>query len=118
MISRWLAIFLLVLMPLQLSWAAMSAYCQHENGDAALHFGHHEHQHEADTATKAQLVGDVLADIDPDCSTCNAVCLPLFARPTQVDPVMASLPSDPVLRKPRSSPPLERPERPNWHFLA
>ncbi len=42
---RWLAIFLLVFIPLQFTWAAASAYSQHENWDAANHFGHHAHEH-------------------------------------------------------------------------
>ena len=44
---RWLAIFLLVFLPLQSAWAAASVYCQHESGSAARHFGHHVHQHAA-----------------------------------------------------------------------
>lgn len=43
---RWLRILLLVIVPLQISWAAASAYCtHHEGGDAARHFGHHADQH-------------------------------------------------------------------------
>ena len=45
---RWLATLLLVLLPFQFSWAAVGGYCQHETGAAAKHFGHHNHQHQAD----------------------------------------------------------------------
>jgi hypothetical protein len=41
---RWLQIFLLLLLPFQLSWAASAAYCQHERDVQPLHWGHHEHQ--------------------------------------------------------------------------
>ncbi|MDR0701548.1 MAG: hypothetical protein LBF61_03915 [Azoarcus sp.] len=44
---RWLALFLLVFLPFQAAWAAASVYCQHERGEAARHFGHHEHRHAA-----------------------------------------------------------------------
>jgi hypothetical protein len=39
---RWLLIFLLALLPLQLSWAAASAYCQHERDMQPEHWGHHD----------------------------------------------------------------------------
>jgi hypothetical protein len=42
---RYLAIFLLVLLPLQYSWAAMASYCEHETSVTAKHPGHHTHDH-------------------------------------------------------------------------
>ncbi|QNK68238.1 hypothetical protein [Variovorax sp. PAMC26660] len=39
---RWLLIFLLFLLPFQLSWAASAAYCQHERDTQPQHWGHHE----------------------------------------------------------------------------
>ncbi|BEP60906.1 hypothetical protein GmRootV213_14600 [Variovorax sp. V213] len=41
---RWLQIFLLFLLPFQLSWAASAAYCQHERDAQPRHWGHHEHE--------------------------------------------------------------------------
>ncbi|AGU50756.1 putative cobalt-zinc-cadmium resistance protein CzcI [Variovorax paradoxus B4] len=41
---RWLLIFLLLLLPLQSSWAASAAYCQHERDVQPQHWGHHEHE--------------------------------------------------------------------------
>ena len=43
---RWLALFLLCLLPLQVSWAAVADYCSHEHGSATQHFGHHDDEHE------------------------------------------------------------------------
>ena len=40
---RWLAILLLVCLPLQFSWAAVADYCMHESGETADHVGHHDH---------------------------------------------------------------------------
>ena len=45
--KKFLAIFLLVLLPLQFSWAAVAGYCQHEAGVTANHPGHHTHDHQA-----------------------------------------------------------------------
>lgn len=44
---RWLTVFLLFLLPLQLSWAVAATYCAHEAVPAVSHVGHHEHRHEA-----------------------------------------------------------------------
>ncbi|MDR1063472.1 MAG: hypothetical protein LBL48_06015 [Azoarcus sp.] len=56
---RWLAVLLLVFLPLQSAWAAAGVYCQHERGEAANHFGHHEHRH---------VTPDNSADTDSDAS--------------------------------------------------
>ena len=50
---RWLTVFLLILLPLQLSWAVAATYCAHEADPAARHVGHHEHRHEAGSAGSA-----------------------------------------------------------------
>ena len=52
---RWLAIFLLVLLPAQLGWAAVGVYCAHESGAAADHFGHHAHRHTEDDKGKEHI---------------------------------------------------------------
>ena len=48
---------LILLLPLQFSWAVAASYCQHEDqvesrvqpsaGGGVSHFGHHEHEHQA-----------------------------------------------------------------------
>ena len=41
---------------MQLSWAAVASYCQHESSaTTAQHVGHHEHQHDAGVAAVARL---------------------------------------------------------------
>lgn len=41
---RWLILFLLSLLPIQVSWAAAATvdYCAHDQDRTAQHFGHHE----------------------------------------------------------------------------
>lgn len=47
--SKFIAIALLFLIPLQFSWAMASQYCSHhEQGQAAQHFGHHTDEHHFD----------------------------------------------------------------------
>ncbi len=119
---RWFLIFLVVLLPMQLSWAAVASYCQHESGAAAQHIGHHEHQHDAgaepsndgEPHAKSKAAGAV----DVDCGTCHAgTCSAMVQSSTLV---MAKLPSEihsaTALRL--SSQPSSLPERPNWAHLA
>jgi hypothetical protein len=51
---RWLQIFLLFLLPFQFSWAASAAYCQHERDLQPRHWGHHEHEPDANSHGSAR----------------------------------------------------------------
>jgi hypothetical protein len=73
---RWIAMFLLALLPFQALWAAVEPYCLHERApSAAHHLGHHEHSHHAEV--KADQAGhsadadlsqaDAMADHDHHC---------------------------------------------------
>lgn len=73
---RWLSILLLVLLPLQFTWAAAAGYCQHEKAVQGWHIGHHEHQHQdeagqahAKTKTSDGALGAKLTDTD--CTVCH-----------------------------------------------
>lgn len=117
---RWLAVLLLALLPVQLTWAAVAPYCQHETTQSG-HFGHHEHHHHAAVADEAD--GASGADkspltVDFDCGQCHGVWVGL----NQVV-------SPPMLPTPSTRPGVpagdgaaagtaERPERPNWSDLA
>lgn len=81
---RWIAIFLLALLPFQAIWAAVEPYCLHESAQSAAsvthHLGHHEHRHhaEAKSGQPAQADGhlspaDAMADHDHHC--CATVSL-------------------------------------------
>ena len=107
---KLVAIFLLSLLTLQTSWAAVAGYCQHEQGVRARHFGHHDHQHESHKAVQP---GATVADAD--CSLCQAG----FMTALMIDPALSlailsvSGPAEPAPLRPPSAP-LDLPERPNW----
>lgn len=123
---RWLILFLLAVMPMQLSWAALASYCQHETVPArAAHFGHHEHDHQGPAS---RLQGDDLAKFqgdlpddsaspltpDDDCSFCHLGCAQALVASTAGASVQ--LPSPMVarlspLRDSHIPPGLERPDR-------
>ena len=63
---RWLILFLLSLLPLQVSWAVAATvdHCAHDQDQTAPHFGHHEeanahaHEHDAPAAEAEKSHGD------------------------------------------------------------
>lgn len=119
---RWLAVLLLVFLPLQFSWAAVADYCMHGSGETADHVGHHDHAQHAHAATQsdaqAKTDGGSSTGAKADCSHCHgggAVTLDLpagllphaaeHAPPTLGDAACAEhVPA--------------QPERPQWARLA
>lgn len=83
---RLLFIFLLAVLPLQWSWAAIGNACAHESGPQA-HFGHHAHQHQ--DSTPDDPADDASPGTHHDCSTCQALSAAFPARVT----LTTSLPS-------------------------
>jgi hypothetical protein len=69
-------VLLILLVPLQLSWAAVSAYCEHETAAASQHVGHHEHQHQSDQSTHRDDSGpdSKSSNFDADCGVCHVSC--------------------------------------------
>lgn len=114
---RLFAILLLMLLPVQFSWASAAAYCQHETGRQAWHVGHHEHDaqppcHDASGGQKHA------AGIDHDCGACHAAAgLALVAELHVALPLFAAVAAD-GYRAALSSAPPGIPERPNWLDLA
>jgi DNA-directed RNA polymerase subunit M/transcription elongation factor TFIIS len=124
---RWFAVFLLILLPLQFSWAAVASYCGHENEAQARHFGHHEHQHQhqedADVDSGTGTISDGPAGSSPgsfdfDCGHCHGSCAGLLqAQKTLPSLVKSSRPGAPVEGFARTLAPTP-PERPQWASLA
>ena len=115
---KWLAILLLVFVPLQLSWAAAASYCQHETGTSAKHFGHHDHQHK--TADGKDASSDSVKTIggDPDCASCHAGCLSALLGAVAIASLADSSLDTAEYGARLTSPPFERLERPQWRALA
>lgn len=109
---RWLALLLLCLLPLQVSWAAVADYCTHEHGRAAQHFGHHDEEHPASSAPSDD-GPDRSAKLGHDCKHLSGF-VGLVAEPC----VATSPPCRSV--QPRDAPsvfpalPPDQPERPQW----
>lgn len=113
--KRLIAVLLALLLPLQLSWAAVGEYCQHESSpQAAQHFGHHAHVH-TDEGTKD---GGKTA-IDSDCSFCHTGAAATMAAQAPHVPEIATGSSLVTLVQPAHASALARPpDRPQWVRLA
>ena len=109
---RWLALFLLVLLPLLSGWSAASAYggdLADAHSEHAVHHGDPQHGDSADNARTAPSHGD--------CDHCHTPGVTrLNLRPGMPAPAPdARAPwIDVALRAPPPSPP----ERPKWARLA
>jgi hypothetical protein len=128
-VRRFLTILLLALLPLQFSWAAVASYCGHEAQVGVEHFGHHEHQHHADTNEAAGLdaspdgasdAGDGKAPgaMDLDCGHCHGTCGVILNLSTSVTGVLSTMPPSATLDESGGAHAPTRPERPQWLPLA
>ncbi len=71
-VRKFFFLVLLLILPVQFAWAAATGYCRHETGEAAKHFGHHEHQHRTaqDGVSKDSEAPSSLG-ADSDCGVCQ-----------------------------------------------
>jgi mono/diheme cytochrome c family protein len=112
---RWLAILLLVFLPLQSLWAAAAPYCAHEETPKSMHLGHHAHEHQ-ETQPEPDS-SDGLGAAHTDCHVCHGAggALPGPSLATvQVGHFGPLTAWDTAL----PAPPVSLPERPNWARLA
>lgn len=116
--KRYLAIFLLVLLPMQLSWAAVTGYCQHETGVGSKHLGHHSHEHQSMEHESSTDASPHLAELEHDCASCHLGCAAALTSQQSILALVSSdhQPFDYHGNFPRWS--KAPPERPQWPLLA
>ncbi|MCW5660079.1 MAG: cobalt-zinc-cadmium resistance protein [Burkholderiaceae bacterium] len=113
---RWLLIAMLLVLPIQMVWAAAAPYCAHETKlvGEKKHFAHHEHQHEGTKAGSGTDDGsDALGATHLDCEACHlgaAATLPC-SEVSVGDLPLAVAPHHPFPHYRSHTPP--GPERPN-----
>jgi len=117
--KKYLAILLLLVLPMQIAWAAAGSLCKHESGAAAQHFGHQDHKHQCTNSDAVS--GDSSsspAGSDADCGLCHGGTSSVLPENLTLALHWTATPL------PRSGfnllpPPLaDRPERPQWLHLA
>lgn len=119
LMKRLLVIFMLVVIPLQLSWAAAAVYCEHETNPTTVHFGHHEHKHIASADEVKADASKSAAAVDGDCTSCHLggiAILSMLVPAIALDLVSAPsiIAGNSLLASSRPS----RPERPKWAVAA
>jgi hypothetical protein len=112
---RLIAVFLMIVLPLQLSWAVAATYCQDEQDPGDQHFGHHVHSHQdgADTG-KHPTKSTQKAENDCGCSghLCSAHLLPVGFDVWSSSMAELQFFASETHLHPTSDPP--QIERPNW----
>lgn len=68
---RLVALFVLILLPMQWTYAAVGSYCRHEATAESSHVGHHEHKHEQGNFAEDNDKDDRDSFDDQDCPTCH-----------------------------------------------
>lgn len=111
---RWFAILLLVLLPLQTSWAVVASYCDHEQEaeQSTQHFGHHEHKHAG--AAESGGKGKSLSGFDGDCVDCHLSAPGTLPEEGTLSPLISVSFRELLPASPLRSLPGDVPERPNW----
>jgi len=120
---KLIAIFLLMLMPLQLTWAAVSIYCtHHEVGVAAQHLGHHADEHskaDADSGTDNNVPPGSQTPTDyTHADQCHGNAPALVSAVSQTFHNAPDKPNFFADHMPALSAAISRIERPNWGGLA
>ncbi len=117
--KRLLVILMLIVVPLQLSWAAAAVYCGHESNSTTVHFGHHEHEHVASAAELKSDVSKSAAAVDSDCTSCHlgGIAILTITAPALTLDVL-NVPSIPVGNSLLASCRPSRLERPKWAIVA
>ena len=118
MAARRFIYLVLTILALQLSWGVVAAYCEHESGRAAEHFGHHSSDADAHKLAfdgNDEPPGSVKkASAHSHCSSCAHISLSIDALPVAVaivEPVRPALHAIPLHYSSSYS---ARPERPQW----
>lgn len=121
---RWLAIMMLVFLPLQFSWAAVANYCGHETGAAAKHIGHHDHAghshatKDVDPGHKGKVDGTASSASNLDCGHCLGYCAGMVDVSGSMEPQALASPPLWLGVSPSAEHPPAQPERPQWAALA
>ena len=122
MTARRFIYLVLTILALQLSWSVVAAYCQHESGRAAQHFGHHSSEadsHKLASAEKDKPTGsNKKVAMHSHCASCAHATLSFEGLPVALVMIEPIRLAPPALQLQYSSLYSARPERPQWISAA
>ena len=117
---RYLLVLMMVLLPLQWSWAAAASVCAHESGKAH-HLGHHEYKHGAGSLTgKSDTNKSDGASLGshPDCQVCHGVGVACVKLADDNPPAWVGASTLPEYERYLPDPPVDAFLRPPLHLVA
>lgn len=113
--KKLLLILLLTILPIQYAWSMAAVYCQHEPAKVS-HFGHHGHQHQAQSDEDPDHGKPV--KVHSDCEVCHhAVQASVLEDGALVVQSAAQAHAAPLLIDYLSYI-SDGPQRPNWPLVA
>lgn len=116
--KKALAVLLLLLLPVQFSWAAVAGYCQHEVNVSANHPGHHDHDHQTEAPHKSDKEGAASTGVHHDCATCHLGCAAALTSDLKTTRAATAQHHQHDYHVNPTRAHSERPERPQWPWLA
>lgn len=117
MFRRIFLVLLMLALPFQASWSVAAGFCQHEQGKAASHFGHHDHKNH--DATNGDATDKYSSQVDRDCGYHHQESPHWLPTLNQTpDSFTESQNLNPDIQLLLSEAIVERPERPNWLLAA
>ena len=120
-VRRLVAICLLMLLPLQMSWAAVASYCMHEADPQAQHLGHHGHSGVVDVAAVGaddSPASNASSVLDADGCHSHGLCFGLPASHLVVLPPLPSATPRVGAEQAPGAVVANPPDRPQWARLA
>lgn len=119
---RKFIILLMTFVALQFTWTAVSAYCGHESGRAAQHFGHHQHTESADELSTMDNdnSSSLAKKLTPHahCASCAHATVALAGLETINSHPLANAVNPPAPFRAMASAFTPPPERPQWMAAA
>lgn len=117
-VRRYLILFLLFLLPIQVSWAVVANYCDRHQETAVLHLGHHEDERHVspDVSDDGQLPASESSA--GQCHDHLSGFIALLLNESSVSISAMSLLQLHGIEPSFATLPPSQPERPNWSALA
>ena len=117
---RFILVFMMLVLPLQWTWAAAASVCEHES--AGAHFGHHDPKHagtsESASGTSEASPAADLSGSHPDCHTCHGMGAGCIAASSAHGPGWHDSAPLPAYGRYFPEPPIEGLLRPPMTFAA
>jgi cytochrome c5 len=118
--KRLFLVLLMLVLPLQFTWAMAASYCGHETEVKVSHPGHHDHMHDHqhEPVADKDVPDDGQAEVDSDCHVCHGHGTPALMVAPSVPAHTVAPPVSPDGSDRFADRFVETPHRPPLHSLA